>query len=46
MAKPFNGAPEGPAPAQDYNQSVHDNPKHGVSRRSDAICAEHLKVSV
>ena len=32
MAKPFNGAPEGPAPAQDYNQAVHDNPKHGVSR--------------
>jgi hypothetical protein len=30
--RPFNGAPEGPAPAQDYNQAVHDNPTHGVSR--------------
>ncbi len=32
MSKPFNGAPQGPAPAQGPNQGVYDNPKHGVSR--------------
>ena len=31
-SKPFNGAPEGAAPAQGYNQGVYDNPPHGVSR--------------
>jgi len=40
MAKPaFNGAPEGPAPAQDYNLSVHDRPSqkpHAADQREMA----------
>jgi hypothetical protein len=34
--RPFNGAPEGPAPAQGPNQSVYDNPTHGKSAASSA----------
>jgi len=31
MSKAFQGQNDGAAPAQGYNQSVHDNPQHGKS---------------
>lgn len=44
---PFNGGPAGPADAQDFNQGVYDNPKHGVSRTapSKQAAPKHLSGS-